>query len=164
MENSRYQSLLSLYNDGDKTFEKRLQCCFTILATARAIDESCSQRLVPQGLSESRFIILILLMQNKSGLSPYEIAGKMDITRATVTGLLDGMERQGLIYRNTDNEDRRRMRIVLTQQGNSLAKLVSATHTEWIASLFNDLTENEQNALAILCKKISDKIIQINGV
>jgi DNA-binding MarR family transcriptional regulator len=38
------------------------------------------------------------------GLAPHELAKRAGVTRATVTGLLDGLERDGFLSRHCDNE------------------------------------------------------------
>ena len=52
------------------------------------------------GLSPARFTILVLLMRKEDeGLSPAEIAEEIDVTRASMTGLLDVLENAGLVTR-----------------------------------------------------------------
>ena len=46
--------------------------------------------------------------------SPSEIAEHIGVTRATITGLLDGLERDGFLERRQDSRDRRALTIHLT--------------------------------------------------
>ena len=74
-----------------------LALCFQVLSLASAIDQDCASRLAPLGLSEGRFVLLFLLRGADTALSPHQLAERAGVTRATVTGLLDGLEREQLL-------------------------------------------------------------------
>lgn len=74
-----------------------IRLCFEVLALASAIDRSCALRLAPHRLSEGKFVLLCLLHDRSEGLAPHELATRAGVTRATVTGLLDGLERDGYV-------------------------------------------------------------------
>ena len=76
------------------------------------------------------------------------------MTRATVTGLLDGLEREGLIERHANAEDRRALCIRLTSKGKQLAGTVIDQHGRWIAGLFGNLSVDERKQLAALLEKV----------
>src|SRR5438132_11111485 len=60
------------------------------------------------GLSEGRFQILVRLHHQPSGrFTMGELAETLDITPRTVTGLVDNLERDGLVRRVADPADRR---------------------------------------------------------
>lgn len=127
-----------------------LRLCFEFLSLARAIDRDCAARLAPYGLSESKFVLLFLLHGRDAGLSPHELADRAGVTRATMTGLLDGMARDGFLSRKHDHEDRRRVTVRLTGKGQAAAKALFHEHSLWIASLMDGLTVAERDELARL--------------
>lgn len=133
---------------------ENLRLCFELLSTARQIDLSCAAKLAPYQLSESRFIILFLLQEEKTGLAPHLLAQRADISRATLTGLLDGLERDGFILRNHTQTDRRSILITLTDKGTSMAADLTSQHTQWIASLMAPLNNQEKQTLSALLTKI----------
>ena len=53
-------------------------------------------------------------------MSPSDIASRLGITRASVTGLLDWMEKRELIVRFHHSEDRRRLKVKITPKGKEL--------------------------------------------
>jgi DNA-binding MarR family transcriptional regulator len=53
-------------------------------------------------------------------LSPTAIAERLIVTTASVTSLLDTLERRGLVERQPDPTDRRRLLIVITQDGKAI--------------------------------------------
>jgi DNA-binding MarR family transcriptional regulator len=56
--------------------------------------------------------------------SPSQIARRLLVTPAVVTGLLDRLERHGYVQRETSSDDRRRQRLVLTGEGKAVAQEV----------------------------------------
>jgi DNA-binding MarR family transcriptional regulator len=132
----------------------RLRTCFCVLALASAIDRDCASRLQAYGLSEGRFVVLVVLLEAGGGLAPYALAERVGVTRATMTGLLDGLARDKLIARRRDRHDRRSININLTSEGMRLAQQAKAAHARWIASLTSDLANEEQDVLQRLLTRI----------
>ncbi|MEG2803005.1 MarR family transcriptional regulator [Stenotrophomonas sp.] len=127
--------------------------CFQLLSLAAAIDQDCARRLAPQDLSEGRFVLLILLQGAEQALSPHQLAERAGVTRATVTGLLDGLQRDGLLERHADADDKRRINVCLTAAGEALAVSLFDQHTQWIRGLFADLSSAERRLLSgLLCR------------
>lgn len=131
-----------------------LKTCFEVLSLAAAIDRDCANRLAPHKLSEGKFVLLFLLHNAADGLSPHELSERAGVTRATITGLLDGLERDGFLKRHADSEDRRKLTVRLTSEGSLLAQQLFEQHTAWIASLMSDLSSGEQQLLSTLLRRI----------
>ncbi len=132
----------------------QLHLCFQLLSLSSTIDRDCAARLAPHGLSEGRFIVLFLLHGAGGTLPPHVLAERAGVTRATISGLLDGLQREGLLQRRSDAEDGRRLQIVLTAQGTRLAGTLFEQHTRWIGGLFNGLDTDEQQQLSQLLHKV----------
>lgn len=137
--------------------QRRGQCekgnvrlCFEVLALASAIDRACAARLTPHRLSEGKFVLLLLLHNVPEGLAPYELAERAGVTRATITGLLDGLERDGFLARHDDPDDRRKVSVRLTTKGQATARELFNEHTEWIGSLFAGFDQYDRAALSAL--------------
>lgn len=130
-----------------------LRLCFEVLALAAAIDRDCASRLSPHNLSEGKFVLLFLLHQQPEGLSPHELADRAGVTRATVTGLLDGLERDGFLVRQQSKDDRRKVLVQLTPMGEDAARTLFDTHTRWIASLFAGFDEHDCQTLSGLIQR-----------
>lgn len=151
MIDEKHREILKDARSGER---HAIELCFALLSTANAIDRDCAARLRPHGLSEGKFAILSLLRRAPGGLSPHELAARAGVARATVTGLLDRLERAALLRREADPEDRRMIRIRLTPEGAALAADLVATHARWIATLTGGLTGGEQARLGALLRKV----------
>lgn len=132
-----------------------MRLCFQLLSVATHIDAECARLLAPHGLSEGRFVVLFLLDAHPDGLAPHAIADKAGVTRATMTGLLDGLERSGLVARHADAVDRRALCVRLTQTGQALAGTLFVQHGQWIAGLFAHLSAPERTQLFTLLEKVA---------
>lgn len=135
-----------------------IRLCFQTLSLASHIDRDCAALLAPHGLSEGRFVLLFLLDAATDGLAPNILAERAGVSRATVTGLLDGLQRQHLISRQAEASDGRALRIRLTSAGKTMAKAVFAQHSRWIASLFYNLSMSERKQLGTLLAKIAGNL------
>src|SRR5215210_3904865 len=71
-----------------------------------------------RGMSQGKFTVLALLNREpEKGVLPSELADRAGVTRSTITGLLDGLEREGLITREGHADDRRKAVVRLTPAG-----------------------------------------------
>lgn len=131
----------------------RLRLCFEVLGLASAIDGDCAKRLGRYGLSEGKFVLLSLLRDVPDGLSPHALAERAGVTRGTITGLLDGLERDGFLARHADQVDRRKLLVRLSAKGEAAATTLVDEHAQWIASLFADFTPDEMQLLSGLLEK-----------
>lgn len=154
MLEAKHSALLDEAQRRGHTGVAQLRLCFQLLSLSSAIDRDCATRLAPHGLSEGRFIVLFLLHGAGGTLPPHELAERAGVTRATISGLIDGLQREGLLQRRSDAEDGRRLQIVLTTQGKRLAEALFNQHTLWISGLFSGLDAEEQQQLSQLLHKV----------
>lgn len=154
----KYQALLNEARRCGQSSLDNLRACFDLLSLTAAIDHDCAARLAPYRLSEGKFVVLFLLRDRAAGLSPHELADKAGVTRATITGLLDGLERDGYLVRHPDQQDRRKVSVRLTAKGEETARDLFDQHTSWIASLFAGFSDNERRMLEGFLQRIRRNI------
>ena len=113
------------------------------------------------GLSEGRFQILVRLHHQPSGrFTMGELAETLDITPRTVTGLVDNLERDGLVRRVADPADRRSVYAEITDQGRDRVSALWREAAGVQATLTHGLEESELIQLRHLCLRL----IQALGV
>ena len=71
------------------------------------------------------------------------LADSLDVSQASATGIVDRMEQRGLIERHRDDEDRRVVRVALTEDGSRLLAGVAAERRERLGILLGELTDDE---------------------
>ncbi len=132
-----------------------LKTCATLLRTGSDLLTAFEINLGKHGLSQGRFLTLIVLNRTPNkAINPSSIAQKIGVKRATMTGLLDGLEQKGLVKRLAHKEDRRKVSIQLTDTGQNLLDKMLPDYYSRIAKLMKGLTENERQSLVTLLKKV----------
>jgi len=71
-------------------------------------------------LSPSQFNVLNLLLEEPEGLSQVQISRQLVMHRSNVTGLIDRLEKRGLLGRHSSPGDRRAYRVILTPAATDL--------------------------------------------
>lgn len=155
----KYQALLQEAQRRKLPDVESIRLCFQTLSLTANIDRDCAALLAPHGLSEGRFILLSLLDASAYGLAPTALAEQADVTRGTVTGLLDGLEREELIEKHPSASDRRAMRVQLTAKGKQVAKSAFEQHGRWLGSLASNLSTAERKQLAFLLEKVAGNLV-----
>ena len=80
-------------------------------------------------------------------LSPTAIAERLIVTTASVTSLLDTLERRGLVERQPDPTDRRRLLIVITQEGKAIVDQFLPEVVALQTAAMANLTETQRRQL-----------------
>jgi DNA-binding MarR family transcriptional regulator len=82
----------------------------------RAIDIHSRDLQKQSGLTTSQLLVLAAI-QKLEVATPGSVAKEIVLSQATVTSLLDRMEKRGLIQRNRSDTDKRSVRLALSQEG-----------------------------------------------
>lgn len=116
-------------------------------------------------LSQGRFMLMMQLIDRESNelkeLSPAEMAEGASVARATITGLVDGLLKDGLVERKPDPHDRRRYLIRLSEAGHNLIKKLLPIHFQNIRTFMDVLDKEEKENLIGLLTKILDRIQEV---
>ena len=107
-------------------------------------------------LSEGKIVVLLSLHQAPYyRLTPSALAEAAGVTRGTITGLLAGLERSGLVKRSEHPEDGRMFSIELTPSALELFEQMLPQRFEHIGEFMSSLTEEEQHQLRALLEKMN---------
>jgi DNA-binding MarR family transcriptional regulator len=106
-------------------------------------------------LSQGRFIVLMLLYRTvEVPQNPCELARKAGVTRATMTGLLDGLEREELLTRKTVADDRRMLNVALSAKGKAFLETVMPGYFRLIRKCMAGLSQAEKEQMIALLTKL----------
>jgi DNA-binding MarR family transcriptional regulator len=124
-----------------------------IFVTASLLGKEADRVLQPLGLTQAQFDILMLLAyQTTDGSADQTTLGKMlVVNRSNVTGLVDRMERDGLVTRVGDPADRRMKRVRMTPAAASLLEKAEKTYAARTREIVAGLTPAN---LATLCRHL----------
>ncbi|CAM5217906.1 MarR family transcriptional regulator [Bosea thiooxidans] len=130
--------------------------CGDLWRAADRVRDGVAANLAGDELDLAGFDVLLTLRRQGKGraLSPSELAQDMMISTSAMTNRLDRLQKRGLIERRADPEDRRALRIVLTEGGFALADRIVASHVATEERLVSALTPEERAQLRRLLAKI----------
>jgi DNA-binding MarR family transcriptional regulator len=113
-----------------------------------------SDALSQYGITPGQYGVLSCLWENGAA-TPKELARYLSLENSSISGLLDRLQKQGLIDRLLDPNDRRSIRVVTTQQGTALKEAVLLTVERLNDSILGDLTPDEKVQLAGMLQHIA---------
>ncbi|WP_242559708.1 MULTISPECIES: MarR family transcriptional regulator [Pandoraea] len=119
-----------------------------------------NKTLLPHGVTEKKFDILMLFGLAERGLldietlTPTYISEYFDVTRSSVTGLLDWLEVRKLLARKSHKQDRRSFVLELTPKGRQLLNDALPDFWSSCESLVSVLSDEEASVLQTLLSKI----------
>jgi len=95
---------------------------FRLFQAANTLHTKGTQALEAAGVTTGKWSVLGALSrpQTKAGMSISELSRYLLVSRQNLTGILNRLERDGLIERTAGEEDRRSRKIKLTQKGDAL--------------------------------------------
>lgn len=97
------------------------------------------------GLTPQQAQLLGALTRGPTGMT--ELSAALNLERSSLSGLVDRVERRGLVVRVRDDTDRRAYRAALTERGDRLAHSVRAAVVDRIHARFGDLPESVRRTL-----------------
>jgi DNA-binding MarR family transcriptional regulator len=116
---------------------------------------SLEERLATEGISHGRFMLLVILDGDpETPLAASELAEHAGVTKQTITSLLDGLEKEGLVGRKPCSQDRRSVKIQLLPKGRELLQRIMPGMYRKQVEIMHDLTRDEQKLLIRLLHKV----------
>ncbi len=126
----------------------------------------CFQRHYAQfDLTPAKLNVLMVVKHvgGDEGLAQREIAKRLIISGSDVTGLIDRLQRDGLLTRSGASSDRRIKLIKITPKGSALLDRLWPAHTERVGSIMSPLSKKEQKQLIALLTKLRAKLQDKDG-
>ena len=91
-----------------------------------------------------RFDLMSQLWRYPAGLKMNELSRHLMVTGGNITGIVDPLEKQGLVERRAEPADRRACRVQLTRAGRRAFAEMARAHEEWVVEMLAGLSRREQ--------------------
>ena len=141
-----------------------IKACAALLRTGSELLTAFEAILGLHGLSQGRFLTLIVMNRNPDeAASPSSLAEKVGVKRATMTGLLDRLERDDLIERRAHQRDRRKIGVQLTPKGRQVLAEMLPDYYRQVAKIMANLTEKERLELMTLLGKVNQGLSALSA-
>lgn len=119
-----------------------------LLSCSTQIETEIRKRLRAEfGMTLARFDYLAQLHRHRDGLRMSALSRYLMVTGGNVTGLTDELEKEGLVERVTDPDDRRSSRVALTRKGLKLFERIAAVHEGWVVGIFDGMPAAQKTQL-----------------
>jgi DNA-binding MarR family transcriptional regulator len=168
----RYECLLEAAKEFPDLDPSAAEAFLHLLHTSDEVFAISDRSFAGHNISHGRFGVLMLLWRSvqpraakllgadecvPGPRTPAELADAAGVTRATMTGLIDTLERDGFVKREPDPDDRRMMSVRLTSRGERFMREFLPGHFKGIAAIMSTLTEAERKTLVRLLSKIQEQ-------
>ena len=134
------------------TFIKLTRCTNSLLARL-------AERNTVGDLTYSQFAVLEALY-HLGPMTQGEVSQKVLKSGSNMTTVIDNLERDGLVHRERNTNDRRVIHVHLTEAGTSKVEAVLPGHVAALVEEFRVLSASEQETLGALCKKLGTRNVQ----
>ena len=120
-----------------------LKLWLRMLACTTQVEDEIRKRLRTRfDISLPRFDYMAQLYRQPDGLKMSELSRFLMVTGGNVTGVTDELEREGLVSRINNPQDRRAWIVCLTDKGRGTFEAMAQEHEQWILELFAGLPAN----------------------
>ncbi len=164
----RYECLLEASKSFPALDPSATEVFLHLLRTGDEVFSMAERNYQKHGISQGRFGVLMLLFNSTQRSeredapecmiagprTPAELAEAAGVTRATMTGLIDTLERDGYVTREPDPRDRRMMSVRLTPKAETFLRDILPGHFQIMANLMRPLEEAERHTLVRLLNKV----------
>lgn len=120
----------------------------------RLFNDNANALLREHGLNHPEYNVLIMLDGSSEGLSPGELAEATSEKAANTTRLVDQLLGKGLVTRSPCNDDRRRLLVRLSPQGEALLEVLIPLIARQLEGFFASLAGDEQRQLEQLLQQV----------
>jgi DNA-binding MarR family transcriptional regulator len=127
----------------------------TLGNTVRSIRGRVDRSLQGMGLRLGQYQVLRHLWEH-DGLTPREIAERLDVEMPTVTRTVQRMVRDGLVQRQAHPADARSVRIYLTERGSDLHTTLASLVEEQTERSLRGFSTDERAAFVRMLERISE--------
>jgi DNA-binding MarR family transcriptional regulator len=122
-----------------------LRLWLRMLTTTNLVQAELRKRLRTEfDTTLPRFDLMAQLERHPEGLKMTELSRRLMVTGGNVTGITDQLEKEGLVARDTDPNDRRSISVCLTPAGRKAFDRMAVAHEQWVVEMFGGLSLDEK--------------------
>jgi MarR family transcriptional repressor of emrRAB len=129
--------------------------CRLLLHMGREMATSFEQRIRPFGLAEAEFRVLTTLFSQPDGVAhPSDLCARASQSPANMSRISDALVRQNLITRVPSAQDRRRMVLRITDEGEDLVRRLLPQLAVPLRGMLAEFSESELRLMISLLKRL----------
>jgi DNA-binding MarR family transcriptional regulator len=140
--------------DSKLEIDSILEATVYLYTESRRITKEVARRVELTGPQ----LTVLKVLESVGDLSLSELSERIRAQNSTVTGIIDRMEREGLVVRSRSTEDRRVVNIRLTEKGAAIAREIAVEPMEVFRSALESLSAGEMQELLRILTKIAVRV------
>lgn len=149
------RAAMTRFTAGDDTLA--LEAATAVRTAFNAVERMRAHGAQGRGLSTGALDLLMRLSASTDdGISIGELAQSAGVSSRNVTGLVDTLERDGLVRRVPDRHDRRSVLAQITPDGQAWIESFRRPTQAAMAAIFRDFTPAELTQLRHLCLRLAE--------
>lgn len=121
------------------------------------LDDGDHRVLAAYDLTPSQYAVLLLL-DSHEGSRLTTVSDRLLLARSTITRIVDQLEKAGLVRRESDPDDRRAQRVVLTPDGEATRKAAQKSHDQSVEHRLMTLDHAQHEQLLSLLGKLRQSL------
>jgi DNA-binding MarR family transcriptional regulator len=147
--------LVDLETRATKDDHQALRLWLRLLSCTVRIENQVRGRLRQEfSTTLPRFDLMAQLERHPDGLRMSELSRRLMVSGGNVTGITDQLERERLVARTLNREDRRAITVKLTETGLHRFREMAASHEQWIIELLGGLNQEDKQVMLGMLRKL----------
>ena len=141
---------------------RALDATIRLMITANELESMMESHFNEYDLTPARYSTMLMLYKcPHKKAKPIDIADHIGVTRGNMTGLLDNLERDEMILREDDPDDRRINYVRLSEKGTRHLMKLLPVHFNRIKKMLSTLTKSEIETFVACLEKIRGGIAEV---
>ena len=103
-----------------------------------------------------RFDVMATLNWQPEGLRMSALSARLKVSNGNVTGIIESLIREGLVFRTVAPEDKRAAMVRLTERGVAQFQLMAAAHEAWVNKMFDSFDSEQLDQFAGLLEQLQE--------
>lgn len=137
-----------------------LQDCMQLLRVAKRLLGHFYTRFSAHDISPGKYSVLteLLALPKGESVSPSQLAERIGVRRPTITGLVDGLCKQGFVQRTPAKVDRRQVGIKLSPKGDAFIRQFLPGQFDAMTAVLSHLSETQRSQLRQILTTLEDNL------
>jgi len=140
----------------DLNWELRLG--FLVHDVSRLRRSIVDRALKPLGVTRSQWWVLAFLSR-ADGMSQVALAEELDLGKVALGGLIDRLEKTGLVSRRPDEDDRRIKRVFLTKKSHALISEIRNSVSDTEKIIIDEINDADLRATVRALRKMKENLL-----
>lgn len=130
---------------------------YLLIKVSKQLKNKLDKALKEFNITAAQFSVLNQINSASHPIVAAEIASRLDSDRPTISGIIDRLEKRGIILKVNNPEDKRSSYLQISEDYSQLVANITAISDDLTFNLFSIYSEEEANMLSLLLEKLIER-------